>query len=47
MQIKKCESCNVKIDHFEDFINLLNYDWNKDDFYSYFRNIGNIINNNI
>ena len=42
-QIKKCEEKKVKIDHFKDFLQLLNFYWPKDEFTSYFRKLGGII----
>jgi hypothetical protein len=40
--IKRCESEGIHVDHFGDFCKLIDFDWEKDDFYSYFREIGSI-----
>ena len=42
-QIKKCEDEGVKIDHFKDFLQLLNFNWPKEEFTSYFRELGELI----
>jgi hypothetical protein len=41
--IKAFETGGVKIDHMGDFLNCVNVLWKKEDFYMYFRNLGNII----
>jgi len=41
--IKAFETAGVKIDHMGDFLNCVNISWEKEDFYAYFRNLGNII----
>ena len=41
--IKSFETGGVKIDHMEDFLNIINVFWNECDYYSYFREIGNKI----
>lgn len=41
--IKTFESGGIKIDHMEDFLNIINVFWNEDDYYLYFREIGNKI----
>ena len=38
--IKTFENKGIKIDHMEDFLNIINVFWNEDDYYSYFREIG-------
>jgi hypothetical protein len=41
--IKTFENGGIKIDHMEDFLNLIDVTWNEDDYYSYFREIGSKI----
>jgi len=43
--IKKFEKNGVKIDHMEDFLKILNIKWGENDFYHYFRSVGDKINN--
>jgi hypothetical protein len=38
--IKAFESCGIKIDHMEDFLNIINVFWKEEDYYLYFREIG-------
>jgi hypothetical protein len=38
--IKTFETGGIKIDHMEDFLNIINVVWNEEDYYLYFRNIG-------
>lgn len=38
--IKTFETKGIKVDHMEDFLNIINVNWNKKDYYVYFRNIG-------
>jgi hypothetical protein len=38
--IKTFETGGIKIDHMQDFLNMINVFWNEDDYYSYFREIG-------
>jgi hypothetical protein len=38
--IKTFENGGIKIDHMDDFFNIINVYWNEDDYYSYFREIG-------
>jgi len=38
--IKTFESSGIKIDHMEDFLNIININWIEDDYYLYFREIG-------
>jgi hypothetical protein len=38
--IKTFENGGIKIDHMEDFLNIINVYWNEDDYYSYFRELG-------
>tara|TARA_B100000902_G_C27287477_1_gene905220 strand:- start:1147 stop:1761 length:615 start_codon:yes stop_codon:yes gene_type:complete len=42
--IKKCEKKNIKVDHMNDFMQLINFQWDKEDFYSYFKELGIILN---
>ena len=41
--IKKFENNGIKIDHIEDFLKIIDIKWIEEDYYSYFREIGNII----
>jgi hypothetical protein len=41
--IKTFENGGIKIEHMEDFLNIINVFWNEHDYYSYFREIGNKI----
>jgi hypothetical protein len=41
--IKIFENKGIKIDHMIDFLNIINIYWNEDDYYSYFKEIGNKI----
>lgn len=45
--IKNFENKGIKIDHMEDFLKIINIEWDEDDYYLYFKEIGNIILNNI
>ena len=38
--IKTFENGGIKIDHMEDFLNIININWCENDYYSYFREIG-------
>jgi hypothetical protein len=38
--IKKFETKGIKIDHMEDFLNIINIVWVEEDYYQYFREIG-------
>ena len=38
--IKTFENRGIKIDHMEDFLNIINVFWDEHDYYSYFREIG-------
>lgn len=42
--IKTFENGGIKIDHMQDFLIIIDVLWTEDDFYSYFRKIGNKIN---
>ena len=42
--IKTFENGGIKIDHMEDFLNIINVNWCENDYYSYFREIGTKIN---
>jgi len=41
--IKAFETAGIKIDHMEDFLNIVDVNWNKEDYYLYFREIGTMI----
>jgi len=41
--IKTFENGGIKIDHMEDFLNIINIYWDENDYYLYFREIGNKI----
>ena len=41
--IKKFENNAILIDHIEDFLKIIDIKWIEEDYYSYFREIGNII----
>lgn len=41
--IKTFENNGIKIDHMEDFLNIINLYWDENDYYLYFREIGNKI----
>jgi hypothetical protein len=43
--IKMFENNGIKINHMDEFLNIIDIEWNKDDYYSYFINIGNMIKN--
>ena len=38
------EKNGIKIDHFKDFLNIIDVQWNEDDFYEYFLELGKIFN---
>lgn len=38
--IKSFEHEGIKIDHMEDFLNIIDVVWNEDDYYSYFKEVG-------
>jgi len=38
--IKTFENQGIKIDHMQDFLEIINIKWNEEDYYSYFREIG-------
>lgn len=42
-KIKKFNDNNIKVDHFEDFLKLTDFEWTEHDFYQYFKNLGKII----
>ena len=44
-QIKKCESNGVKVEHPKEFFELVGLVWEKEDYYDYFRELGEILNN--
>uniref|UniRef100_A0A6C0ENX6 Uncharacterized protein n=1 Tax=viral metagenome TaxID=1070528 RepID=A0A6C0ENX6_9ZZZZ len=39
------ENKGIKINHMEDFLNIIDIKWDEDDYYLYFRNIGKMIKN--
>ena len=39
-QIKECETKGIKVDHPEDLFKLLNFSWDKENYYSFFSEIG-------
>lgn len=41
-QINTCEKEDVKVYHFKDFINILNYKMSKEEFWKFFRELGKI-----
>ena len=43
--IQLFENKGIKINHMEDFLNIIDIKWDEDDYYLYFRNIGKIIKN--
>lgn len=42
--IKKCESNNIRVDHMEDLLKILDYDWPEQSYNDFFRNEGKRIN---
>jgi hypothetical protein len=44
--IKTFENNGIKINHIEDFLEIINVFWNEEDYYLYFRELGNIIRTN-
>jgi hypothetical protein len=38
--IRKCESDNIKVEHMEDILKLLNFEWSEQKFYEFWRGIG-------
>tara|TARA_B110000261_G_scaffold156189_1_gene189775 strand:- start:310 stop:1122 length:813 start_codon:yes stop_codon:yes gene_type:complete len=42
-QIKKCENKNVKVDHVEDFLKSVNFQWSKEDYNNYILSLGRMI----
>lgn len=43
--IKKCENANITVEHMSDFMKVINFEWNKEDFYLYFKSLGELFNN--
>jgi len=43
--IIRYEKNGIKIDYMENFLNIIDIKWSIDDYYNYFKEIGNIINN--
>ena len=41
--IKTFENNGIKINHIEDFLEIIDVNWNEEDYYLYFRELGNII----
>ena len=44
-QIKACEAKGVKVEHPKEFFELTGLQWEKEDYYDYFRELGEILNN--
>ena len=44
-QIRKCENNDIKVENMSGFIETINFEWEKDDFYSYFLSLGQLFNN--
>jgi hypothetical protein len=42
--IKSCEDNGVKVDHVEDFLKNINFEWDEEDYYCYFKSLGKKIN---
>tara|TARA_Y100001970_G_C14090524_1_gene779779 strand:+ start:417 stop:1070 length:654 start_codon:yes stop_codon:yes gene_type:complete len=40
--IKSCEDNGVKVDHVEDFLKNINFDWDEEDYYNFFREVGKL-----
>lgn len=40
--IKKCESNEIKVEHMSDYMKLINFQWDKEDFYLYFKSLGKL-----
>ena len=43
--INKFEENEIKIEHFKDFLNIIGIEWEEQDFYEYFIELGKIFNN--
>ena len=43
--IRIFENKGMKINHMEDFLNIIDINWDEDDYYLYFKNIGKLIKN--
>ena len=43
--IKIFENKEIKINHMKDFLDIIEIEWTEDDYYSYFRKLGEIIKN--
>lgn len=43
--IKKCENNNIKVEHMSGFMKIIEFEWDKSDFYQYFKLIGKQFNN--
>jgi hypothetical protein len=42
--IKKCETNDVKVDHVNEFLENINFEWSEEDYYSCFRGLGKKMN---
>lgn len=42
-QIKKCEDQGITVDHPEDLFKLLNFTWDEENYYKFFRKVGEIL----
>ena len=42
--IKKCETNDVKVDHVNEFLKNINFEWSEEDYYSCFRGLGKKMN---
>ena len=42
-QIKQCENQGITVDHPEDLFKLLNFTWDKENYYKFFRKVGEIL----
>ena len=44
-KINTCEDNNVTVDHFKEFLEILEYKWSKEEYTTYFRKLGSILIN--
>ena len=44
--IKKIEGNGIVVDHFSDLLKLIDLKWDEEDFYNYWKQLGNIVSNN-
>lgn len=42
--VRKCEEAGIKFDNFGNFLEIINFVWDKEDFYKFFRELGEILN---